>query len=773
MNKVQKVPSEKQNPTDFISVLIFLVTCILVGVITFIGFYNSYNDKILYAERLNQMQEVTTQLFAGLEDVVKARWNSTLQQSNFFMDAAPDSVDALAEFMEKQEKLSSLDAEKSELIAVDADGIFYSKHGREGLLSEQRLLLSSPEKISFISNTMFGNEPKMVYLLQLKTPRMLHYGEKSVKICYYGIVQDMEELRPYFSCEAYGGHNGMYVVDEQGLKVFSDSDKNILPGYNLFQVLERMHYLHGTSFTEVKKELDTTGSAYSNALLDDEEYYYALYHMNHAAWTLIFTVPSRYVAINTVKLVRISTQLISIFALVMLFICTSLVTWVLRRQQRIVLEKERQNNALLSEALTKAEQAELRAKEANQAKSEFLSNMSHDIRTPMNAIMGIAQLMEHDLQHPDKMEQYIFKIQNSSRHLLSLINDVLDMSKIESAGVTLNRVPIDLEEQIQEIDGIIRPQAEEHHHHFTLEQHAIRHRYLLGDAVRFRQVAINLLSNAVKYTQESGTILCDLSELSSEDPTKACFRLTVKDNGYGMTPEFVEHIFEPFTRAENSMTNKVQGTGLGMAITKNIVDLMGGTITVQSVLHEGSCFQVTVPLEIDTQSEALAARSEGEEAKAAEEVNTDVLKGLHFLCAEDNALNAEILSALMEMKGASCDIYPDGQKLVDAFREVKAGEYDAILMDVQMPNMNGLEATQAIRQGENPLGETIPIIAMTANAFSSDVQACLDAGMDAHVSKPIDLAVLERTIATLQHRFSVWGGQKSKTGIRRKESQEL
>ncbi len=759
MNKVQKVPSEKQNPTDFISVLIFLVTCILVGVITFIGFYNSYNDKILYAERLNQMQEVTTQLFAGLEDVVKARWNSTLQQSNFFMDAAPDSVDALAEFMEKQEKLSSLDAEKSELIAVDADGIFYSKHGREGLLSEQRLLLSSPEKISFISNTMFGNEPKMVYLLQLKTTRMLHYGEKSVKICYYGIVQDMEELRPYFSCEAYGGHNGMYVVDEQGLKVFSDSDKNILPGYNLFQVLERMHYLHGTSFTEVKKELDTTGSAYSNALLDDEEYYYALYHMNHAAWTLIFTVPSRYVAINTVKLVRISTQLISIFALVMLFICTSLVTWVLRRQQRIVLEKERQNNALLSEALTKAEQAELRAKEANQAKSEFLSNMSHDIRTPMNAIMGITQLMEHDAQDPVKTEQYIHKIQSSSRHLLGLINDVLDMSKIESAGVTINHEPMCLQEQVEEIESIIRPQAEEHRHHFTISMHDIAHAYLLGDAVRFRQIVINLLSNAVKYTADGGTISLDLCELPSADPQQSRLQMTVRDNGYGMSPEFIQHIFEPFTRAENSMTNKVQGTGLGMAITKNLVEMMGGTITVQSTLQKGSCFQVLLPMEIDTRAEQLEEASEEEFKASSTKGMEGILKGLHFLCAEDNALNAEILSALMEMKGASCDIYPDGQKLVDAFREVKEGDYDAILMDVQMPIMNGLEATRIIRQGENPLGETIPIIAMTANAFSSDVKACLDAGMDAHVAKPIDIGNLERTVYAIQHRILVGGAE--------------
>ena len=535
----------------------------------------------------------------------------------------------------------------------------------------------------------------------------------------------------------------------------------------------------------------------------------------------------------------------------------------------IVLRTQRKKDLEQQAALQKAAVA---ADAANRAKSTFLSNMSHDIRTPMNAIVGITKLMEHERDDPEKLELYIHKVQSSSRYLLSLINDVLDMSKIESGEVTLNHEPISLAEQVGQIDSIIRPQTEERGQSFRVCVHEIVHESLLGDAVRLRQIFINLLSNAVKYTPYGGAIRLDLAELPGGDADHAILGITVTDTGYGMTPEFVAHIFEPFTRAENSITNRVQGTGLGMAITKNIVDLMGGTIRVESEPGKGSCFHVTLPLQIDKVSEyeihaagvllvtadaalirnaGAAFRESGvplysaetlEQAEvvvrkgtvdtvllsgflrnpqlptavqrlrrqarggllvfcldyaqrdqaaevlarsgvnglivrpiflssfacavnqarsgAVREIAEDgaVLRGKRFLCAEDNALNAEILNAILDTNGACCTIYPNGKKLAEAFETVQPGEYDAILMDVQMPVMNGLDATRAIRRSSNPLGRTIPIIAMTANAFSSDVQECLDAGMDAHVSKPLDVAVLERTLRSLLSENVAGGG---------------
>lgn len=320
------------------------------------------------------------------------------------------------------------------------------------------------------------------------------------------------------------------------------------------------------------------------------------------------------------------------------------------------------------------------AKSANAAKSSSLSNMSHDIRTPMNVIVGLSNLMEHELDNPQKMREYIQKIQTSSNHLLGLINDVLDMSKIESGENRMNIETFDLTEQIREIDMLIY----------------------------------------------------------------AKYRFVITDNGIGMKKEYLEHIFEPFSSQENSVTNRVQGTGLRMAITKNIVDMMSGIIQVESEEGIGSTFEVIFEFRFDKEKEKSSpAQPRKNEINSGE---SDILKGKRFLCAEDKELNAEILKALLEMEGAECEICTNGEEIVERFADVRKGEFDAILMDVQMPLMNGYEAARAIRSGTNPLGRTIPVIAMTANAFADDIQQSLVAGMNAHISKPMDMVVLRKTV---------------------------
>lgn len=320
------------------------------------------------------------------------------------------------------------------------------------------------------------------------------------------------------------------------------------------------------------------------------------------------------------------------------------------------------------------------AKSANAAKSSSLSNMSHDIRTPMNVIVGLSNLMEHELDNPQKMRESIQKIQTSSNHLLGLINDVLDMSKIESGENRMNIETFDLTEQIREIDMLIY----------------------------------------------------------------AKYRFVITDNGIGMKKEYLEHIFEPFSRQENSVTNRVQGTGLRMAITKNIVDMMSGIIQVESEEGIGSTFEVIFEFRIDKEKEKSSpAQPRKNEINSGE---SDILKGKRFLCAENKELNAEILKALLEMEGAECEICTNGEEIVERFADVREGEFDAILMDVQMPLMNGYEAARAIRSGINPLGRTIPVIAMTANAFAYDIQQSLAAGMNAYISKPMDMGMLRKTV---------------------------
>ena len=870
----RRINRKKEYRQSFISIVIVLVIA-LAGVAGFLKFYSHYIDETLYAERLNQMKEVTMQLYSGLEDVVENQWRKTSDSCRKLLDQNPETQYDFLKFMEKQAYLEDFESRQMDFIAVDQNGKYYTKSGGQGLLPEREYLASLPEQISFVSNSLTYDESKMLFLQRLSEPVLLESGK--IQIRYFGISQNMEQLNPYFNCKAYDESNSVYVADSDGLKLFSSSSRSgdLLKGFNVYSSLESLEYLHGSSFENTRAELEKNGLAYSNALLNGEEIYYSLYKMENAKWILIFLVPSQYVAMNTVKLINVTIRLVMVFAVVLVLVSVITIFLLMRNQQRLALEAEKKNNEVLEKvnkdlkiAAEKAEQATKVAEAASRAKTDFLANMSHDIRTPMNAIVGITGLMEYENGISDKMHTYIDKVQLSSRHLLGLINDILDMSRIEAKEVQLNVENVSLAEQVSQIDSIIRAQTNEHHQNFYIRVNEVIHEYLICDGVRLRQIALNLLSNAVKYTPNGGDISFDLTEVPCDEENHAKFIITVTDNGYGMAPDFVKHIFEPFTRAENSVTNKVQGTGLGMAITKNIVDLMGGEIHVDSEIGRGSRFEVILTLTINkertyplgkkrillisgedrlkknmrasfseapvefscvsteeeatgwlTQEQAdvillsgciknrtlsetvgLLKRMAGnavlifcvdymhdEEAKesilksgvdgmiarpfflsnleiamartitdsVSETENASILKGMRFLCAEDNELNAEILKEILQMYDAECTICSDGEEIVRVFENVKPGEYDAIFMDIQMPKMNGLEATRAIRNGSNPLGKTIPIIAMTANAFSEDVQHCIGAGMDAHIAKPLDIAVLEKTL----RGFVSGGGQ--------------
>ena len=384
------------------------------------------------------------------------------------------------------------------------------------------------------------------------------------------------------------------------------------------------------------------------------------------------------------------------------------------------------------------------AKTASVEKSNFLFNMSHDIRTPMNAVTGMTSLIRHDAGNKDKVIEYADKIDVSSQHLLGIINDILDMSKIEAGKTVFKYDDFSILNFIQEINNLFHSQIDEKKQILTTKKN-IRHEWVNGDQLHLMQIFNNLLSNAVKYTQEGGEIQFLVEECETNSSVYAKYRFLVRDNGIGMSADFKDKIFDAFTRAENSVTNKIQGTGLGMAITRNLVEAMGGTIDVESELGQGSCFEVLIELRIaEDRTVALAAQED------TDEQDGNILQGMRFLCAEDNELNAEILTELLKIEGAECTICENGEEVLKAFEQSAPGDYDMILMDVQMPVMNGYEATKAIRRSSHELAKTIPIIAMTANAFSEDIQHSLAAGMNAHVSKPVEMKVLEKTIRSIK-----------------------
>ncbi len=391
-------------------------------------------------------------------------------------------------------------------------------------------------------------------------------------------------------------------------------------------------------------------------------------------------------------------------------------------------------NAEMDAARKAAEQARKEAEQANAAKQEFLSSMSHDIRTPMNAIIGMTSLALDNTDDPKRVRDYLGKIALSSKHLLGLINDVLDISKIESGKMTLNVEPVSLREAMDSIVNIMQPQVTAKNQQFKAAAREILSENVRCDGVRLNQVLINLLGNAVKFTPEKGAVqLTVYQEALPEDASRVRTHFLVSDTGIGMSKEYQKVIFESFSREDNTRVRKTEGSGLGMAITKCIVDAMGGTISVRSEQGRGSEFHVVLDLE----KAAAPAASEAADG-AAERVNDVVLKGRRILLAEDNELNWEVARELLSILELELDWAENGEICVEKFRNSPAGHYDAIIMDVRMPVMDGYEATAAIRGLEREDAD-IPIIAMTADAFSEDIQRCLERGMNDHLAKPIDI----------------------------------
>ena len=732
-----------------------ILGCCIAGIVMLLAFfflYHTYIRDIIYKERLNQMEEITHQMFQNLEDVIDSHWDRVTEECNYLRDASIQTTDELCGYMKKKYELSAYADHRITLIAVDSEGRYYTEDGYIGLFRDLDYFEDNPEQINFVFDSMTDNQSEMVFLKRLPEPIRLQNREKKTTISYFGIAQNMEQLNPYFSCDAYNGNNSVYVLDDNGFKLFNSNQVELIKGHNVFSVLQKMKYFHNSSFDETKAELEEKGCSYSNAILDGTEYFYALKRLENAEWTLIFLVPAEYVATNTLRLVNFVMVFIITFT-VIVAVCVMLgISFVMRRNQQEAIRVERENNARLETVNTElrqakraAEEAFQVAQEANRSKSNFLANMSHDIRTPMNAIIGITSLIRYDAGDKGKVIEYADKIDTSSQHLLGIINDVLDMSKIEAGKTVFKYSDFSIVDFIQELDTIFHAQIHEKKQTFTITKENIRHEWVNGDRVHLMQIFSNLLSNAIKYTQEGGEIQLLAEECESNSSVYAKYRFLVSDNGMGMSADFKNTIFDTFTRAENSMTNKIQGTGLGMAITKNLVDSMGGTIDVESEPGQGSCFEIFMDLKIaEEESVSLALQAE------TDEQDGNILQGMKFLCAEDNKLNAEILTELLKLEGAECTICENGEEILKAFEQSVPGDYDMILMDVQMPVMNGYEATKAIRRGSHELAKKIPIIAMTANAFSEDIQHSLAAGMNAHVSKPVEMKVLKKTIKSIK-----------------------
>ena len=429
---------------------------------------------------------------------------------------------------------------------------------------------------------------------------------------------------------------------------------------------------------------------------------------------------------------------LSVISVIFLYFLMFSIFWFWTYRTNLAHRKQEQekDEKYKAELLIAAKKAEA----ANEAKTEFLQRMSHDIRTPINGICGMVNMADHYADDMEKQTEYRTKVKEASNLLLELVNDVLDMSKLESGEIVLEEVPFNLSSISREVFAVIEQVAAEQNIRIVWEKKEITHRDLIGSAGYVKRVMMNILSNAVKYNRENGQIYISCIEIPSEQPEMTTMEFVCRDTGIGMAEEFQKHIFEPFAQEHAGSRTKFAGTGLGMPISKKLIEKMGGTITFESAEGIGTTFVIRVPFKIDLDADKR------EEQK---DVSENSIKGLHILLAEDNELNMEIAEFVLQNEGADVTKAWNGQEAVELFRNSEPGEFDVILMDIMMPVMNGYEAAKMIRSLDREDAKEVPIIAMTANAFTEDRIRAKEAGMDEHVAKPVDVELLIKVIHKL------------------------
>ena len=734
----------------FFLILIFLSLIFVKFLLNRMNSYIAENGKSSMGAVVEQIQQTYDLQVNGYYSQLHLLEDSLIQE-----EVRSIELDRNKKFFEAWQKES-----ESTLLFLQENGKAITTDGtklRVDMPSKGLLDLRNGYNIGKLVSLDYNQKKKDGYLVAIPCQEYTINGETYTAI---GTLYDHSKLDSMLSVKSYNGNAYLFMLDNDGNITYTNQKEDkFFRNYFLLKHLKGDQAITEEEADSLQKKLD--GRERGVELLGSDKPYYLGYCPIENNNTMLICIVEKSVVDNVLedyqKTIVFETILMAGFILLLF---AGLVYNISRRslaEQKA--EYEKRNNEIQTQAMKEMEESNKKLKKAkdittealqtaenaNKAKTDFLSNMSHDIRTPMNAIIGMTSLIRYDAGNKDKVIEYADKIDISSQHLLGIINDVLDMSKIEAGKTVFKYNDFSILNFIQEINTLFQSQIDEKKQTLTIIKENIRHEWVNGDQVHLMQIFSNLLSNAVKYTQEGGKIQFLVEECEPKSSVYAKYRFLVSDNGMGMSADFKEKIFDPFTRAESSMTNKIQGTGLGMAITRNLVEAMGGTIDLESELGQGSCFEVLIDMRIaEERTIALAAQEE------IDEQDDNILQGMRFLCAEDNELNAEILMELLKIEGAECIICENGEKVLETFEQSALGDYDMILMDLQMPVMNGYEATKAIRRSSHELAMTIPIIAMTANAFSEDIQHSLAAGMNAHVSKPIEMKVLEKTIRSIK-----------------------
>ena len=613
--------------------------------------------------------------------------------------------------------------EKNEYYMITENGYFHGNWNNVSIFTD---LDSKDDILSVVLPNVDESQKYIMLIRKIDDSSNITFDGNNLK--YLSICINTNDFKECFTVDGFEKQNFFYILAEDGHRVFRyEQGDSFIDLLNIFDALEDCEIVNGPSINEMMSNLKEKKNDCSEFLYDGEKYYVSSTALEFKDWFILMFVPTEILASNYDHFLKTTLSFAAVVSvlLIVLFVSISIIL-VLASSDRKLMQQQKIANEKLAEA------AKL-ANVANEAKTEFLSNMSHDIRTPINGIMGMTAIALKE-DNSQKTMDCLRKIQGASNHLMSLINDILDMSRIERGKIEITNSNLNIIRIIEECVSIVYGQLEDRNLEINVNVENVVHSELFGDDLHFKQVLINIIGNAVKFTPDHGKIWIRVKEIGF-DSIKANFQIEIEDTGIGMKEEFLKDIFKPFSQEAHTSRTKYQGTGLGMAITKNIIELMDGSIEVDSVYQKGSKFTVFIPFLINSRYQ--------ERVLEKEDMNID---GIHILLVDDNELNLEVAKELLESEGARVTTAWNGKEALDMFEKEDEGTFNLIIMDIMMPIMDGLEATRRIRQLHKQDAHHIPIIAMTANAFREDIQKSLDAGMNEHISKPVDIETMKMVI---------------------------
>ncbi len=720
---------KKVSHTRFYIVLVLAITivCLLVYwlIVSAAGITSDFtkNMNTMY------LREMTNLTQANFKSGLSMRYSGLKAVAESVTAEDTESLETLKRFIIAAENNNDFEF----FAFVDENGFYYSEDGKRPAASKLSFLadlLSGKDKLVSYNETFLDDN--MIVLGTQITP--IKYGGTNIIAVIAGFTAD--SIGQHLFLRSEDGQTNASIVSKDGSFIVYNTYFSELPkGSNVISKFrEYAEFDKGFSLEQMESDFKNgnSGMVVFKAVGIHMCMYYS--PIEGTEWYMLMEVPYEVVDEMTEDLSgRLNTNAIVMMATVMVIIVAIFIIYFINLKA---------HSKQLEAARESAETAQKAAERASLAKSEFLSRMSHEIRTPMNGIIGMTEIARRNSDDPEKVDDCLKKVSLSSKHLMSLINDVLDMSKIESGKIQLKNELFDLKAFLENIENIYSVQAEEKDLEFKISLFGNIDALIGGDSLRLNQILTNLLSNAFKFTPKGGRVVLNVSELKHEGNT-ILLRFAVKDNGVGIKKENLEKIFEAFEQENAEVTHKYGGTGLGLSIVKKFSELMGGSVKVRSEFGKGSEFEVELPFIVTDRSHTIEWKTERDNSDRTSDNKVYDFNGKHILLAEDNELNREIATELLgEGTGAIIDEADDGQKAVSLFEESEIGYYDLILMDIQMPRMDGFEATRIIRAMQRPDAATVPIFAMTANAFAEDEEKSIQAGMNAHLSKPLEISAV-------------------------------